>query len=193
MQVEKCVANCQNSSDEVSTLDGTSKIILLFSIRAWEKKRGICWIFTGQNQKHLKIIAERSHFCGTDRHPEIRTNLVCHHFDIKRNSNFKVSLDTEVSSTTAPWSSSKKQLVHPAHEPGLVVPSLTMFPIGIAHVVRCPIRLIMRMSSGPIHCNKFAPVYLQMPKIFSQYRSFLLLYSKPQSFEMLVSWKSEEK
>lgn len=173
------MANCENSSDKASALDGTLKIILLFSIKAWERKRGICWIFTGQSQKHLKLIAERSHFYGTDWYPEIRTNLVCHHFDTKRNSNFKVSLETEVSSTTTPWSSGKKQAVHPAHKPGLVMPSLTMFPIGIAHVVRRPIRLIMRMSSGPIHCNKFAPVYLQMPKIFSQYRSFLLLCNKP--------------
>ena len=178
----KHVANCQNSLDEASVLDGTLKIILLFSVKAWERKRGICSIFTGQSQNHLKLIAERSHFYGTDWHPEMRTNLVCHHFDTKRNSNFRVSLDTEISSTTAPWSSSNKQPVHPAHKPGLVMPNLTMFPIGITHVVCCPIRFIMRMSSGPIHCNKFAPVYLQMPKIFSQYRSFLLLCSKPQSF-----------
>lgn len=60
------MANCENSSDKASALDGTLKIILLFSIKAWERKRGICWIFTGQSQKHLKLIAERSHFYGTD-------------------------------------------------------------------------------------------------------------------------------
>ena len=72
------MANCQNSLDEASALNGTFKTILPFFIKSWERKRGICWIFTGQSQKHLKLIVERSHFCGTDWHPEIRTNLVCH-------------------------------------------------------------------------------------------------------------------
>lgn len=52
----------------------------------------------------------------------------------------------------------------PKNQPGHAL--LTMLPKGIAHVVGCPISLVVGMSCGPIHCNKFAPVHLQKPKIF---------------------------
>lgn len=57
----------------------------------------------------------------------------------------------------------------PQTQPGHAL--LTMLPIGIAHVVGCPIRLVVGMSCGPIHCNKLAPVHLQMPESFSQCRT----------------------
>lgn len=71
---------------------------------------------------------------------------------------------------------------------------LTVLAVGIAHVVGCPISLVVGMSCGPVHCNKLAPVHLQTPKDFQSVQNFTKslscgsLRKKSRFYSLLIMW-----